>query len=564
MRIKSSHLITGALLCALFSSAQEPARTLRNPFAFPILLSGNFGELRSNHFHSGIDFKTQGAEGKPIHAPQAGYVSRIAVSPWGYGNALYLTHPDGTTTVYGHLLKFAPKIAAYLKERQYAEESFRVDLTLTPDQLPVEQDEVVALSGNTGSSAGPHLHFEVRDTETEEVLDPLPYFMDRVKDTRPPKIQGVMVVPVPGKGAVNGQGGKVKLKVVTDKSGQPALSGKIEAWGEIGLAIKAYDYMDQTGNIYGVRTITLEADGKELFHSDLDRFAFDETRYINSLTDYEEWSNHRSFYMRSYVEPGNRLRFLRAENRGILRIDEPRVYQLTYTLADLFGNTTRLSLRVAGKEQPIHQPDTTGREPFHWNSDNRFGAKGIRLHIPRGNLYDDLAFRYSAKKSEGALASTHRLHDHPVPLHRGAHLSLFLDKDTLADKRQYGIVRISGGRPSWVGGSYRNGWIDADIKELGREYTIRQDVTPPSVIPLNPQAWTSKRMIQLRLSDDLSGVDRYRGEIDGQFALFEMNSRSVVTYRFDPERLERGRHQLRLVVADACGNETVYTHAFSR
>ena len=167
------------------------AQSLLNPFDFPILLSGSFGELRSNHFHSGIDFKTQGAEGKAIHAVQGGYVARIAVSPWGYGNALYLAHPDGTTTVYGHLQRFNARIAAYLKEQQYAQERFQVDLSLTPDQIPVEAGEVVAWSGNTGSSGGPHLHFEVRDTESEEVLDPLERYIDQVTDTRPPSIQGL-------------------------------------------------------------------------------------------------------------------------------------------------------------------------------------------------------------------------------------------------------------------------------------------------------------------------------------------------------------------------------------
>ena len=362
------------------------AQELLNPFDFPILLSGSFGELRSNHFHSGIDFKTQGAEGKAIHAVQEGYVARIAVSPWGYGNALYLAHPDGTTTVYGHLQRFNARIASYLKAQQYAQERFQVDLSLTPDQIPVEAGEVVAWSGNTGSSGGPHLHFEVRDTESEEVLDPLERYVDRVTDTRPPKIQGLMVVPMPGKGVVNGSARKMKPTLVTAKNGKQAVQGRIEAWGEIGLAVRANDYMDNTTNVYGVRVIRLSVDSTEIFHSDLDRFAFSETRYLNSLVDYEEWQTNHAFYMRSYIEPGNRLRFLEAEERGIIRIDEPRTYQVVYTLADLAGNTTHLAFQIEGKLQDIPQPDTTGTELFRWQSENRFGAKGIRLTIPKGTL----------------------------------------------------------------------------------------------------------------------------------------------------------------------------------
>lgn len=556
------HILAGIFLFAGITNNTAEAQQLRKPMDIPVLLSGNFGELRSNHFHSGIDFKTQGVEGKPIHSVQDGYVSRISVSPWGYGNGLYITHPDGTTTVYGHLQKFSQKITAYLKEKQYEQESFNVNLSLTPDELPVKEGELVALSGNTGSSGGPHLHFEVRDTETEEPMDPIEYYKDLIKDTQAPKIQGIMVYSMPGKGVVNGSRRKLELKPVTAKNGKQTLTGKIEAWGEIGLAVKGYDYMDNTSNIYGIKDITLTADSQVIFHSNLDRFAFDESRYLNSFTDFEEWKEHRSFYIKSFVDPGNRLRFIESLNRGILTIDEPRTYHLTYQLADAFGNTTRLSIRIEGKEQPIPEIDTENTELFHWWSDNRFGAKGIRLTIPKGNLYDDLYFRYSVKEDSAALGATHILHNKPVAFHKSAKLSLRLQTDTLENKQQYGIVRLQNGRRSWTGGVYRNGWVDADIKEMG-SYTLGQDLVPPTITPLNPATWVSKQSIALRLSDNLSGVQTYRGEIDGQYVLFEMNSKSVITYHFDKERLARGKHTLKLVVTDACGNQSSYTYPFT-
>lgn len=556
------HILAGIFLFAGITNNTAEAQQLRKPMDIPVLLSGNFGELRSNHFHSGIDFKTQGVEGKPIHSVQDGYVSRISVSPWGYGNGLYITHPDGTTTVYGHLQKFSQKITAYLKEKQYEQESFNVNLSLTPDELPVKEGELVALSGNTGSSGGPHLHFEVRDTETEEPMDPIEYYKDLIKDTQAPKIQGIMVYSMPGKGVVNGSRRKLELKPVTAKNGKQTLTGKIEAWGEIGLAVKGYDYMDNTSNIYGIKDITLTADSQVIFHSNLDRFAFDESRYLNSFTDFEEWKEHRSFYIKSFVDPGNRLRFIESLNRGILTIDEPRTYHLTYQLADAFGNTTQLSIQIEGKEQPIPEVDTENTELFHWWSDNRFGAKGIRLTIPKGNLYDDLYFRYSVKEDSTALGATHILHNKPVAFHKSAKLSLRLQTDTLDNKQQYGIVRLQNGRRSWTGGVYRNGWVDADIKETG-SYTLGQDLVPPTITPLNPATWVSKQAIALRLSDNLSGVQTYRGEIDGQYVLFEMNSKSVITYHFDKERLARGKHTLKLVVTDACGNQSSYTYPFT-
>ncbi|RHJ78009.1 M23 family metallopeptidase [Parabacteroides sp. AM08-6] len=550
-------------LCLLASNGYHSicAQQLRQPLDIPILLSGNFGELRSNHFHSGIDFKTQGAEGKAVHAVQDGYVSRISVSPWGYGNGLYLTHPDGTTTVYGHLQRYAPKIADYVKARQYEQESFNVNLVLTPELIPVKRGEIVAYSGNTGGSAGPHLHFEVRDTENEEVLDPLDFFKEKITDTQPPKIQGVLIFPIEGKGVVNGSNRKLELKPVTAKNGKQTLTGKIEAWGDIGLAVKAYDYMDNTTNFYGIRDITLRLDSQIIYHSNLNRFAFSESRFLNSYTDYEEWKKHRSFYMRSFVEPGNRLRFIESFKRGIIHIDEQKTYHLTYSLSDAFGNTTQLSVWIDGKEQPVPEPDREGRGLFHWGSDNRFGAKGIRLTIPKGNLYNDFYFHYTVKEDSTALAATHILHDSPLPFHNTARLSLRLQTDTLADKKQYGIVRYQNGHPSWIGGSYRNGWIDADIRELG-EYSIGQDTKAPTITPIQANTWISKQAFVFQLSDNLSGVQTYRGEIDGQYVLFEMNNRSVITYKFDKERLQRGEHELRLVVTDTAGNQSEYTQSF--
>lgn len=549
------------LFILAFSLQATQAQKLRNPLDFPPLLSGNFGELRSNHFHSGIDFKTQGVEGKPIYAVQDGYVSRISVSPWGFGRALYLNHPDGTTTVYGHMQKFSNQLEAYVKKQQYEQETFTINLLLTPDQIPVKKGELIALSGNAGSSGGPHLHFEVRDTESEETIDPIDYYKSALKDTRAPKIQNIMICPVEGKGVVNGSSKKLQLKTITAKNGKQTLTGKIEAWGEIGLAVKAYDYMDNTSNIYGVKDITLSVDSQVIYHSNLDRFAFNESRYLNSFTDYEEWKARRSFYIRSFVEPGNRLRFIESVNRGIINIDKARTYHLTYRLVDAFGNTTQLSIWIEGKKQPVPQPDISETQFFHWNADNRFGTKGIRFTVPKGNLYNDLHFQYTVQEDETALAATHSLHNPMIPLHGACQLSLRLQNDTLKNKRQYGIARVQKGSSAWVGGTYRNGWIDADIKDLG-DYTIAQDTTEPTITPIAPATWTSKQSFTFRLSDNLSGVQTYRGEIDGQFVLFEMSNKSVITYKFDKQRLKRGRHTLKLTATDGAGNQTTYSHPF--
>ena len=539
------------------------AQTLRNPFDFPILLSGNFGELRSNHFHSGIDFKTQGAEGKTVYAVEDGYICRIVVSPWGYGNALYISHGDTMMTLYGHLQRFTGEVTAYVKSKQYEQESFAVDLSLNPEEFPVKKGEIIAYSGNTGNSGGPHLHFEIRDMQTDEVVDPLPFYTDKMKDSRPPKVQALMIYPVENEGVVNGSQQKRKLQPVTSGNGKQTITEKIEAWGKIAFSINMDDYMDGTTNVYGVKELIMLVDSQQVFRSYLDRFSLDETRYLNAWVDYELWKEQRSFYIKTFVEPGNRLRFITGRNRGFILIDEPRTYHVEFQLTDAFGNSTRISTNVTGKEQPILQSDTTGSSPFYRNGENRFGSNGIRLFVPRGSLYNPVYFRHQSTVNSLYLSDIHTLHDRPVALHQPAQLSMRILADTLTEKRWYGIVSIVNKRNTWIGGTYREGWMDADIREFGVDVAIMPDSTPPRITPVGQAQWMTGGAIIFRLTDNLSGVATYRGEIDGQYVLFEMDGKtSLIRYTLDRERLSRGKHTLSLTVSDACGNQSVYETAF--
>ncbi|MDR1675079.1 MAG: M23 family metallopeptidase [Tannerella sp.] len=559
------HKIVWPALLAGWSLFFAEAQSLRNPLDFPASLSGNFGELRANHFHSGIDFKTQGVEGKSVHAVREGYVCRIAVSPWGYGNVIYLAHPkDSLMTVYAHLQRFSGTVAAWVREQQYEAERFAIDLTPAPEQFPVNRGDVIGFSGNSGSSGGPHLHFEVRDLSAEEPLDPLPFYKKRIKDSRPPGVRAVMAHPVESRGVVNGSSRKQQWTPAVRSDGTAVLNERIEAWGKIGFSIQANDYMDGTTNIYGVKQLNLFVDGEELFSSVIDRFSFDETRYLNAWIDYETWREQRVFFLKTFVEPGNRLRFITCRNGGFLTIDEPRVYHLVFLLTDAFGNSATFAMDVVGKEQEIPLPDKLGTTPFFRQEDNRFGAKGIRLLIPKKSLYSHLDFSYAAREDTVYFSGVHRLHDRPVPLHRPARLSLFLLRDGLAETRQYGIVSLRNGRSSWVGGVYRDGWLEADIRELGLDYAIATDTVAPKITPVRSAQWVRDRVITFRLTDSLSGIESYRGTIDGRYVLFEMDGKkALVRYTFDPRRLSRGKHVLCLTVKDACGNTARYEKTFT-
>lgn len=537
----------------------------RNPVTIPPALSGNFGELRNNHFHSGIDFKTQQVVDKPIIAIEDGYVSRISVSPGGYGLALYVDHPStGHTSVYAHLNSFSREIAEWVKEQQYRQERFSVILYPEPGMLPVKKGEQIALSGNTGSSGGPHLHFEIRDTHTEEPLDALE-FLAKIPDTRKPNLQGITFYPILEKGVVNGSGNPVRLNISKDKAGNPSPLGRnIEAWGRIGVGVKAYDRMDGQNNIYGVKHIRLFVDDRQIFNSTISRFSFADTRMLNTFIDFEDWRKRRSFFMKSFIEPGNTLPFYEAENNGYIDIDEERPYRFRYELEDHYGNRLTYNFTVDGKSQSIPQrPDCNNW--MAWNLYNSYMEMGFQLQIPKGNLYNDFCFSHSTTRSRNHYSDLHQVNNSPVPLHDRADMWIGMHTDTLQNKKNYGIVRIiDNGSESWVGGEYVRGGIKISIRELGDRYAISADTIAPVITPIEPAIWVNQKRIRIRLRDDKSGIASFRGEINGEYVLFTHDSKSsIYTYRFDDSRLTKGQQQvLVFTVVDGAGNRSEYTYNF--
>lgn len=548
-------------------SVRTEAQYLINPFDFPMQLSGGFGDLRANHYHAGIDFRTQSVEGHALHAVLSGYVSRVSVSPSGYGLAVYVTHPDDSLmTVHGHLQRFTAEIAEIVKKKQYENESYTVDIRFESNEFPVRQGDIIGYSGNSGSSSGPHLHFEVRDLRTNELLNPLVFYKTRIPDTQKPQVRSLRIYPIEGKGMVNGRNKKQDIDFRLDQNGQPTIVSTIEAWGEIGLGIRAIDRMNGTSFSYGIKDILLTVDGLEIFRSDIERFSLDESRYINSYTDFEEWSENRVFYIKTFVEAGNQTQFIASRNSGKIKIEEERIYNALITLTDLHGNACKIPIPIKGKRQDIAPPDTIGTKLLRWYDYNTFSAKGIRLSIPRNSLYNSVYMHYHTAFAGAFDAPVHIIHSSPVPLHYSATLSIHLDRVLTPEQtNQYGIVQItrSNGRKSWIGGTFRDDWIDTEISELGT-YTVTRDTIPPIIRPIEPVRWRERKKINIRISDDLSGISSFRGEIDGKYALFEYDSKNaMISYSFDDERLQRGDHHLKLTVTDRCGNTSEYNHSFT-
>lgn len=536
----------------------------RSPMDIPLVLSANFGELRNNHFHSGIDLKTQGVINKPVYSIADGYISRISISPSGYGLAIYVDHPStGQTSVYAHINKFPSHIEKYIREEQYKQESFKVNLYPKKDKFAIKKGDLIAYSGNSGSSGGPHVHFEIRDTKSESIIDPLPYYKANIADNVAPELRGIAVYPIEHEGLVNGSNSPYRRNISRLKNGSYPTIPSIQAWGKIGVGVKAYDRMSKTTNIYGVKIVRLFVDGKEIFSSDIQQYSFDETRMLNSFVDFADWRNQKSFFMKSFIEPGNTLPFYKSVNNGYLTIDQEKTYDIKYELEDLYGNKTQYSFSIVGKKQVIPQ-DIKCSLYMPWNVDNRFIKKDFSLIIPKGNLYDNICFNLRQFSSTNYLSDVYQVNTIPVPLQGKADISIALTKDELSNKKQYGIVALSGKSVSWVGGSYSKGMVKANINELGKQYAISSDTESPKITPVKPEIWVKDKKIKIRLTDNLSGVESFRGTINGKFVLFTHDVKSpVYTYTFD-DRIKQGETQdLIFTATDACGNQAEYTYQFS-
>ena len=520
------------------------------PFDFPITFSGNFGEIRANHFHGGLDFKNGGTIGKPVRALADGYISHIRVTH-GSGYVLDVAYDNGYSTINRHLSAFVGDVARRVEDLQYEKESWEVEITPEPDEYPVKAGQIIALSGNTGYSFGPHLHLDMIETATDEYIDPLPFFMNKVKDKTAPRAEGIMLFPQPGKGVVEGK---------QTRRAFPAHPTKpITAWGLIGAGIRAYDYMDGVQNKYGVKTVILEVDGEEVFRSTVDRFAYEENRYINS------WTHGQ--YMKSFIEPGNRLRMLQASNgnRGLVEINEERPYRFVYTLSDALGNTSKVRFTVQGQKTTIAPVEHREKYALKWDKVNYLQEPGLELVIPKGMLYDDVLLNYSVRADSGDIAFTYQLNDTRIPMHNACDLRIGLRRRPVEDVTKYYVAGVTArGGKYRIGGKYEDGVMKVRIRDLGT-YTVAVDTVPPVITPVNQAQWGRTGKIIFKAKDKETGINTYRGTIDGKYALFgKPNSISGnLVCELDPKHVEKGgKHVVEMTVTDGCGNCTTEQFEF--
>ena len=522
----------------------------QSPIGFEISLAGNFGEPRPHHFHGGIDIKTDGVEGKAIYSIGDGYVSRVTVGKFGFGNAVYVTHPEGYTSVYCHLKSFSPRIKAAMRRWQYAHQTCEGDAQLSPMDCPVSQGQLIALSGNTGHSTGPHLHLEIHDTETWNMLDPLDFIGDLVNDTVPPQAHSLMACPQQGEGIFNQSTSRQIFPILGSR-----LSQTFTAWGKVGFALRADDYMQASSNHFGIRETILQVDGQEVFHAVVNDIPVESNRLVNAWGDYDHWLHHRQWYMKSFVEPGNTLSILRAEQRGIIDFSEERDYQLEYILRDFKGNESRYAFTVRGDKSSgeFEVPQQEEGRLFRWNQTNTFSAPGIQLIVPYGLLASDMHLQPMVYPREGGFSDRYSFYPTSYPLISDGEISLYAFTDRVgADevvRQEYDYTKFyisADGR--YAGGDYQNGWVSGKIRELGATFMLDYDDVPPEVSPVS----LGERVV-LRLSDAKSGVASFSATIDGQFVVFEAADKQplvICDLAETPIRKTNRTHQLRFTATD--------------
>ncbi|MBK9015841.1 MAG: peptidoglycan DD-metalloendopeptidase family protein [Saprospiraceae bacterium] len=552
-----------------------PSNYFQAPVAQALLLAGTFGELRPNHFHAGIDIKSaRGVAGDAVFSAADGYVSRIKVDKSGYGNSLYISHPNGYTTVYAHLDKYNLELANYVKAQQYIKESFEIDIYPSHDKFPVSQGDEVGKMGNTGSSNGAHLHFEVRETSTQNPLNPL-LFGFRVVDNIAPKMHALKVYSLNekreelGAKAITlvklGEGYKVKGDTVLLDAGQT------------GFGLKVYDHFDKVSNWNGIYELSTYQDDSLVYDFSLESFSFDESRYINAHCDYEERVTKNSYYNRCYALPGNHMSIYRHKsNNGVIDLQEGQTSRITMVASDVAGNSSTLEFWVKIKPnasilaQPVLNQKYNYILPF--NEGNMIRTEGLYLHMPPGTLYEDLYLKYDVlpERSTGYYSNVHRLSDSRTPVHEFFDIGIRPTQSIPAElKPKVFVAYCEGSRILNCGGRWEDGLLRAKVRGLG-SYAIMADVTPPVIKQVVfGQNMKSYQKFSFKISDNVATAPNveelnFDAHVDGQWVLMEYDKKNgTITHRFDGV-ITPGEHNFRLVVRDAVGNETVFERKFFR
>jgi hypothetical protein len=542
-----------------FAQNQYPKDYFSPPLDIPMQLSGNFGELRPNHFHAGFDLKTNQREGLNVYAVADGYVSRIKISTFGNGKCIYITHPNGYTSVYGHLQTPVGAIQDYVLKTHYQEKAFEIEMYLKPDELPVTKGQIIGLSGNTGSSEGPHLHFEFRDSKTEFVINPMFFGFDKnLKDTKKPTISSVFVYPLDGTTA-NQSKLPLLLNVSLQKDGT-YLASKVKANGKIGFGITAVDFDDVSANRNGVYNVSTFFNGNQNYNYQFNTYSFDEMRFINALVDYPRYKKSGQRVQKLFMKTPFALSIIKTDSlRGIVPVEPNLASTYRIEVSDYFGNLNSVNIPIEyDSATPVVAAEPVTSKYFvKYNRDTNFEKDNMSVFFPAGTFYEDFNMNFDVKSNKIYI------HEDVVPVHSNFTI-------TIKDSTYSEVLRdkLYIGRNNSFNGTIRNGNVfTAKAKILGQYGLVLDTIAPVIKIakPIQDKWISDMKSIQFTIGDSLSGIKSYNGYLNGNWVLFEYDNKTrKITHKFDADSLvAEGANDLKIEVVDNVGNSAIFeTHFF--
>lgn len=561
----------GLLLTAAFTAhAQGPAGApdypqdyFRCPLDIPVFLAGNFGECRPGHFHSGADIKTKGVENQLVHVAADGYISRIKMAKNGFGHALYVTHPNGYTTLYAHLNHFVPAIQQYMEREQYKQHRWDVDLTVPPGQFPLKKGQLIAYSGNTGSSTAPHLHFEIRNTKTEHPLNP-ELFNLPLKDSRPPVATELAIYD--GNKSIYMQDPRL---IALHRNGDyytPAHDTVSLNTSLAGIALNVDDYMEGSDNTLAFYTAKVFMDDALQSQVVLDDIGYDETSYINAYADYKTHKQLGRWMQCFFLLPGNKLTSIYHnlnDQHGALLLSDGRVHKVRIEVTDDKNNTSVVHFFLMGSaaaERSI--PEGTLMQV---NKPNTFSNEHVALSLKDDALFDDIDFQYAAIPYANALSDKYKIGDAYLPVHGSYILSIRPHEITPASLHDKVAMLYSDGKE--VAGTAAtitaDGWCKATVGNFGT-YWLAADTQPPAIkcFQKNGSNLAKAKQITFEAKDAMTSVKSFEGLLDGQWIAVEQHN-DLFFYKFDAH-CPRGKHTLVFTATDENNNKQTFRLTFTR
>ena len=547
-----------------FAQNNYPSDYFRSPLDIPLRLAGTFGELRNNHFHAGIDIKTNRRIGLPVYATADGYISRIKVAIWGYGKVIYINHPNGFTSVYAHLNKFGDGIQEYVKSIQYEKKSYETgNIFLKENQIKVTKGQIIGYSGRTGGFVAPHLHYEIRNTKTEKIINPL-LFGIKIQDSIAPKIKKLIAYPMGSDSRINRSLKNQSLSIKKDSLNN-YIANRLSASGKIGFGVNVYDLLGKELNKNGIYSLEMKINGIRHYYHDVETFSFSESKFINLLIDYEYYSKYKSRIQKTFREKENKLSIYKdLIEEGGITINEGLNYQVEIIAKDFIGNSSSLKIPVVGlkSESILNQERDTTAYKIVKKEFQKFSKNGVTIAFPKNTFYKDLFLNFSVNDRIATI------HKPIIPLDKKFTITFDSIMYKRSELNQIYIANMNNKKyPYYMDTRKKSDKIFTTTKTLGK-YGLLIDNQIPKIYNSNfkDNDWMSRlRYLTIKISDSQSGIKSYEASIDNEWILMEYDvKKKKLSYDFRDKKLVGSKHIFKLVVSDNVGNTNTYKSTFYR